>query len=67
MINTIFMFVTVGMGLQERLALKAALNFTADFVSQDFEENSEIKKIVDNILMNMGYQIMEQLLLVKWL
>lgn len=27
MISTIFMFVIAGMGLQERLALKAALNF----------------------------------------
>lgn len=66
MINTIFLFTIVGMGLQERLALKAALNFTADFVSQDYDENSEIKKIVDSIIMNMGYQIMEQLLLVSY-
>jgi hypothetical protein len=27
MINAVFMFVIAGMGLQERLALKAALNF----------------------------------------
>lgn len=31
MINTIFMFVIAGMGLQERLALKAALNFMVRF------------------------------------
>ena len=27
MINTVFLFAIAGMGLQERLALKAALNF----------------------------------------
>ncbi|KAG2210956.1 hypothetical protein INT47_000116, partial [Mucor saturninus] len=63
MISTIFMFVIAGMGLQERLALKAALNFMADFVSQDYQENSDIAKIVDTIMMNMGMQIMEQLLM----
>ncbi|KAL9551892.1 hypothetical protein PS6_004772 [Mucor atramentarius] len=63
MINTIFMFVIAGMGLQEKLALKAAVNFMADFISQDFQEGSEIAKIVDTIIMNMGIQIMEQLLL----
>ncbi|KAI7898106.1 uncharacterized protein BX663DRAFT_526227 [Cokeromyces recurvatus] len=60
MINTIFLFVIAGMGLQERLALKAALNFMADFVSQDHREND---KIVDTIMINLGPQIMEQLLL----
>ncbi|KAL9558404.1 hypothetical protein MBANPS3_000904 [Mucor bainieri] len=63
MINTILMFVIAGMGLQEKLALKAAVNFMADFISQDFQEGSEIAKIVDTIIMNMGIQIMEQLLL----
>ncbi|GAA5806530.1 hypothetical protein HPULCUR_012066 [Helicostylum pulchrum] len=63
MIHTIFMFVIAGMGLQERLALKSALNFMADFVSQDYEEVSEIAKIVDTMMMNMGMQIMEQLLM----
>ncbi|KAI9468486.1 MAG: armadillo-type protein [Benjaminiella poitrasii] len=60
MINTIFMFVIAGMQLQERLALKAALNFMADFVSQDHQENT---KVVDSIMMNLGPQIMEKLLL----
>ncbi|KAG1452434.1 hypothetical protein G6F55_008680 [Rhizopus delemar] len=62
-INTIFMFVIAGMGLQERLALKAALNFVAEFVSQELQEGSNISKAVDIIMMNKGMQIMEQLLL----
>lgn len=62
-INAIFMFVITGMGLQERLALKSALNFMADFVSQDYQEDSEIANIMDSLVMNMGMQIMEQLLM----
>ncbi|CAO3671228.1 unnamed protein product [Rhizopus microsporus] len=61
MIHVIFMFVIAGMGLQERLALKAALNFVADFVSQELDENKA--KAMDEIMMTMGIQIMEQLLM----
>ncbi|RCH82066.1 hypothetical protein CU098_001352, partial [Rhizopus stolonifer] len=45
MINTIFMFVIAGIGLQERLALQAALGFLAEFVSQNLDEDSPKSKI----------------------
>ncbi|KAI8637789.1 hypothetical protein BD408DRAFT_423966 [Parasitella parasitica] len=63
MINTVFLFVIAGMGLQEKLALRAALNFMADFINQVTQENSEIAKMIDTIIVDMGFQIMEQLLL----
>ncbi|KAG0181559.1 hypothetical protein DFQ29_007920 [Apophysomyces sp. BC1021] len=63
MINTIFMFGIAGMNLQERLALKATLNFMADFVSQSFEEGTETAEIVNTMVMSMGLQMMEQLLM----
>lgn len=40
MISTIFMFVIAGMGLQERLALKAALNFMVSLIKK--------KRMMDN-------------------
>ncbi|KAF7724113.1 hypothetical protein EC973_001297 [Apophysomyces ossiformis] len=63
MIDTIFMFGIAGMNLQERLALKATLNFMADFVSQSFEEGSQAAEVVNTIVLNMGLQMMEQLLM----
>ncbi|KAI8142326.1 hypothetical protein BJV82DRAFT_153317 [Fennellomyces sp. T-0311] len=56
------MFAIAGMGLQERLALKAALNFMADFVAQEYDEGSQLAEAVNSLVMNMGFQIMEQLL-----
>ncbi|KAL0078469.1 armadillo-type protein [Phycomyces blakesleeanus] len=61
-INTIFMFCIAGMGLQERLALKAAVNFMAEFVGQEYEEGTEIGAIVNTLVTNMGPQIIEKLL-----
>ncbi|CAO3608182.1 unnamed protein product [Cunninghamella blakesleeana] len=62
MINTMILLTIAGMGLQERLALKSALNFMADFVSQDLIEGSKIANIVNNMITNLGLQIMEQLI-----
>lgn len=52
---------------KHKCSLPVKLNqiLQADFISQDLQENSEIAKIVDTIIMNMGIQIMEQLLLVN--
>ncbi|KAI8970253.1 armadillo-type protein [Mycotypha africana] len=63
MINMIFLIVIAGLGLQERLALKAAVMFMADFVTQDHPDNSDISEVADTIMMNLGIKIMEQLLL----
>ncbi|CAO3600466.1 unnamed protein product [Absidia cylindrospora] len=62
MLNTIIQFTIAGMGLQERLALKASLNFMADFVSQDYQEGSKVAEIINTLIMGHGLQVMEQLL-----
>lgn len=56
-----------GKSFKHKCSLPVKLNqiLQADFISQDLQENSEIAKIVDTIIMNMGIQIMEQLLLVN--
>ncbi|KAI8096689.1 armadillo-type protein [Halteromyces radiatus] len=62
MLNTIFQFTIAGMGIQERLALKASLNFMADFVAQDYKEGSKMDEVINKMIMELGLQIMEQLL-----
>ncbi|RUS20345.1 armadillo-type protein [Endogone sp. FLAS-F59071] len=69
-LDTILMFAVAGMGLQERLALKAALGFMltrrnwwqADFVGQEYEGNTELAKVVETVMMNLGMRIMQELL-----
>ncbi|KAI9018037.1 hypothetical protein CLU79DRAFT_298769 [Phycomyces nitens] len=58
------MFCIAGMGLQERLALKAAVNFMAEFVGQDYEEGTGIGAIIHTLVTNMGPQIIEKLLII---
>lgn len=62
MINAILQFAIAGMCLQERLALKAALNFMADFFGREYEEGSQLADFVQSLVMTWGMQIMEQLL-----
>ncbi|KAG2223171.1 hypothetical protein INT45_011517 [Circinella minor] len=62
MINTVFLFAIAGMGLQERLALKAALIFMAEFVAQEYDDSDQLAGTTHSLVMNMGLQIMEQLL-----
>ncbi|RUP09028.1 hypothetical protein BC936DRAFT_140099 [Jimgerdemannia flammicorona] len=62
MLDTILMFAVAGMGLQERLALKSALSFMADFVGQEYESNPELAKLVETVMMNLGMRIMQELL-----
>ncbi|KAI8890957.1 ARM repeat-containing protein [Backusella circina FSU 941] len=62
MINAVFVFSISGMGLSERLAMKAALSFMSDFINQDLENAPQIAQIVDGLMMNMGLQIIELIL-----
>ncbi|KAI8065190.1 armadillo-type protein [Gongronella butleri] len=60
--STMLNFAIASMGVQERLALQAALNFMAGFVSQD-PSDPMVRELVSNMISNMGLQMMEKLLM----
>ncbi|EXX79986.1 hypothetical protein RirG_000320 [Rhizophagus irregularis DAOM 197198w] len=55
-------FSVAGLGLQERLALKSAVNFIGEFIGQDCE-NDKFAKGIENVMMTYGLEIMRELLL----
>ncbi|POG60960.1 armadillo-type protein [Rhizophagus irregularis DAOM 181602=DAOM 197198] len=63
MFNGIMTFSVAGLGLQERLALKSAVNFIGEFIGQDCE-NDKFAKGIENVMMTYGLEIMRELLLV---
>jgi len=62
-LNSIFSVAIVGMVLQERLALRAIMAFMADLVAIDAEEGTDLRKFVDDVILNIGFALTEKLLL----
>ncbi|KAI8584692.1 hypothetical protein K450DRAFT_217528 [Umbelopsis ramanniana AG] len=62
-LNSIFSVAIAGMTLQERLALKAVMSFTAETVAIDAAEGTELRQFVDDLTLNIGYALTQNLLL----
>ncbi|CAG8649565.1 9078_t:CDS:10 [Dentiscutata erythropus] len=62
MFKSILTFSVAGLGLQERLALKSAVNFMGEFIGQNYKDE-QFAKGVENVMMACGLEIMRELLL----